>query len=631
MAVLPPGFRPIDGSMRSPVRGARLVGPAGPDEPVVVTIYLRVPPGSPRLPDYVDWAKTPPGKRKFLSRGEHAARYGATPEDINQVTKFATSQGLRILETNTARRAIVISGTVKQINQAFAVELGRYESAEQQYRGREGPIHVPENLAEIIQSVFGLDDRRMGHAMNVPGTTVLTPPWVQQLYQFPTTSAQGQTIGLIELSGGILQSDIDAYFGEGPNKSFSPLIAPNTPNPFPNLVAPTIINVNVTNGPVSGQNSPGIGYSTGEATLDASVAASVGQGAKIVAYWAPNSGTSASGPYSTAADWAAVITAAITDSTNSPSVLTICWNGGPENDAANGWTPNEMQTVEQALQEAAALGVTVLTGSGDAGSDARQDDGTAHLVYPGSSPWVTTCGGTIISNVQGSPPAQTFKENTWNETFTVSGNSYGGATGGGVSQYFPLPPWQVGAGVPVSKNPGGTTGRGIPDIAGNASVYSGYAIVLGGSDPFPLPTSDGQPLVTGGTSAVVPLYAGLIAILNARLGVPVRFLNPTLYQLNGSSVFRDIDDGGNNENPSPGETPAPYYTAVPGWDACTGLGSINGTNLLNALLAVATAVMPKLYFIVDKNTFGFDEVSDTSSWPNAFWLALEGFSRVSST
>jgi hypothetical protein len=624
MADVPSGYRRIEGSMRHPVRGARLVGPASPDEPMVVSIYLRTPPDSPPLPDHAYWAKTPPGKRKFLSRAEHASLYGATQGDIDQVTKFAASQGLRVIETNKVRRCVVISGTVEQMNKAFAVELGLYESTEQKYRGREDYIYVPEDLTGIIQSVFGLDNRSMVRPLNLPGTAVLTPPWVAQLYRFPTNSAQNQTIGLIELSGGILQSDINAYFGQGPHASYSPLIAPNTPNPFPALVPPTIVDVLVSNGPVSGKNSPGSGSSPGEATLDACVASSVAPGANIVAYWAPNSGMGASGPYATAADWAATITTAVTDSTNNPSVLTICWNGGPENNPALGWTPSEMQTVEQALQEAAALGVTVLTGSGDLGSDDGQNDGSAYLVYPGSSPWVTSCGGTIISQLHGSPPTQTFKENTWSETYTVSGTTYGGATGGGVSQYFPLPPWQAEAGVP--QNPLGTTGRGVPDIAGNASVYSGYAIVLGGNDPFPLPTSDGQPLVTGGTSAVVPLYAGLVAILNARLGTRIGFLNPSLYQLMDTTVFNEINDGGNNENPTPGEKTAPSYKSGPNWNPCTGLGSINGTKLLNALVNMATAATPNLYFIVDKNVFGLDEVSVNPSWSNAFWLALEGFS-----
>ena len=80
----------------------------------------------------------------------------------------------------------------------------------------------------------------------------------------------------------------------------------------------------------------------------------------------------------------------------------------------------------------------------------------------------------------------------------------------------------------------------------------------------------------GGTSAVAPLWAALVALLNQQLGTPVGFLNPKLYPL-GEKVFHDITSG-NNDDSGLG-----YYSAGPDWDACTGLGSPNGTALLNAL------------------------------------------------
>jgi kumamolisin len=102
----------------------------------------------------------------------------------------------------------------------------------------------------------------------------------------------------------------------------------------------------------------------------------------------------------------------------------------------------------------------------------------------------------------------------------------------------------------------------VPDIAGDADPQSGYQVLV-----------DGQAMVIGGTSAVAPLWSGLIALLNQKLGKPLGFLQPALYGLPASAqAIRDITQGSNGS-----------FAAKPGWDACTGLGSPSGENLLVAL------------------------------------------------
>jgi kumamolisin len=154
------------------------------------------------------------------------------------------------------------------------------------------------------------------------------------------------------------------------------------------------------------------------------------------------------------------------------------------------------------------------------------------------------------------------QEVVWNDGPT------GGATGGGISDFFGLPAFQTGANIPRSANPGGHVGRGVPDVAGDASPRSGYLVRV-----------DGQEFPIGGTSAVAPLWAGLTARLNQALGRPVGYLNPLLYQFAGNGAFHDINQGNNDITNSGG------YAAGPGWDACTGLGTPDGTKLLNALRA----------------------------------------------
>ena len=123
---------------------------------------------------------------------------------------------------------------------------------------------------------------------------------------------------------------------------------------------------------------------------------------------------------------------------------------------------------------------------------------------------------------------------------------------------------QDAAGVPPSANPGGHVGRGVPDVAGDADPQTGYMIRV-----------DGKQAPIGGTSAVAPLWTGLLALVNQKLGKAVGYLNPLIYdsaKFADTGTFRDIVTGNNGA-----------YDAGPGWDACTGLGSPEGTKLLAAL------------------------------------------------
>jgi kumamolisin len=167
-----------------------------------------------------------------------------------------------------------------------------------------------------------------------------------------------------------------------------------------------------------------------------------------------------------------------------------------------------------------------------------------HVDFPASSPNVLGCGGTELF----ASGATISSETVWNE----GTNS---ATGGGVSSTFPLPDYQKNVKLPAAF-------RGVPDVAGDADPNSGYQVRV-----------DGQDMVIGGTSAVAPLWAGLIALINQKLGIPVGFLNPLLYgSLSGKNLFNDITSGNNGA-----------YAAGPGWDACTGWGSPDGSKLLKAL------------------------------------------------
>jgi hypothetical protein len=403
------------------------------------------------------------------------------------------------------------------------------------YRGRDGFIHVPEALVEVIVGVFGLDNRRITkrNAGDPPGTTeIATIQQVTKLYDFPSNLAAGQSIAIFS-EGGYLPTDISSNFAGSP-----PVV--------------TDVSVDASNG----------GFADPETTQDIFIAGSAAPGAEIAVYFTTYSQQG----------WVDLINRVIHPNAGDPvcSVLSSSFYVSNGDDAAtllsSGISSGWLTAVTQAFEDAAIQGVTICIASGDTGTDSKVGDGLAHVQYPASDPWVLSVGGTTIGNISGS----SFDEYAWNDSFSFGGFSGSGATGGGISDCFPQPWYQVDAGVPPSVNDG-HRGRGVPDVSANASPNSGYPIILGGALSF---------FPANGTSASAPLWAGLIAVINAALNESVGFINPVLYAL-GSSIFKDIiAEPGVTDNSMNG---VKGYPVTIGWDACTGWGSPKGTALLKGL------------------------------------------------
>jgi kumamolisin len=509
----------IPGSARAVDSQHQQVGAVDSDKTIEVTVYLR-PSGSL---DWVDQeAGRAPAERRTMSREELANATGASDEDIAAVRSFASDYGLEVVAVDKGRRAMTLRGTVKAVAEAFEAQgLQVYEHPTAgRYRGRQGPLTVPSSLAGVITGVFGIDDRPQARAhlrtlAQAAAAQSYTPPQVAAAYSFPTgVNASAQTAAILELGGGFSQADLDTYFkGLG-------------------VTAPTVSAVSVD----GGTNSPGTDPNAdGEVMLDIEVLGSVAPGAKIVVYFAPN----------TDQGFIDALSTAVHDSTNKPSVVSISW-GGPE----DSWTAQARTQMEQILTEGAAAGVSVTVAAGDNGSTDGVTDGKQHVDFPASAPHALGCGGTKLT-IQNS---QIASEVVWNELPNE------GATGGGISIEFAVPSYQSATKMPDDVDTG-KPGRGVPDVAGNADPTTGYSTLV-----------DGQQQTVGGTSAVAPLWAGLILLLNASLGKPVGFLQPQIYVASASAGFHDITHGNN-----------PAYSAGPGWDACSGNGSPDGTGLLKAL------------------------------------------------
>ncbi len=444
---------------------------------------------------------------------------------MEKVATFASEYGLTVAYVNQAARSVVLNGRYADFARAFQTSVDMYEHKGCRYRQRTGPVNIPAELSSVIVAVHGLDNRPQAQAhfrlrsANPAATSVTyTPLQIATAYKFPAGDGTGQTIGIIELGGGYMQSDLQTYF-----KSL-------------NLPTPKVIAVSVDgtqNQPTGDPNGPDT-----EVALDIEVAGAVAPGATIVVYFAPN----------TDAGFLDAINQAAMDNVNKPSVISISW-GGPEST----WTAQSLQNYNNAMQSAAALGVTVCVACGDNGSSDGVSDGMYHVDFPASSPYSLACGGTSL-NISG---GNISSEVVWND------GASGGATGGGVSETFPLPTWQSKANVPPSANKSKYKGRGVPDIAGDADPATGYQV-----------QADGSSFAVGGTSAVAPLWAGLVALINQGLGKPVGYLNPNMYQTLATmtGTFHDVTSGNNGQ-----------FKAAKGWDPCTGWGSPVGMAIESAL------------------------------------------------
>jgi kumamolisin len=491
--------------------GMRYLGPHTATTPLEVTLVMRRRPGA--APQPAAWPQRV--RRRRADFGQH---YGAEPADLTTLRDFARRHGLREIGAEPPRRVLHLSGLPQALEQAFSVKLGRYQLAD----GR-GPFigcsQAPTLPAEAV-AVLGLDRRPVARVRSrrpkaAPSVTY-TPIELGQLYDFPAgADGSGETVAIIELGGGFSSADLTRYFqGLG-------IARP-----------PTVTAVAVA----GGANQPG-GAADGEVMLDIEVIGALVPAAGIVVYFAPN----------TDQGFYEAISQAAHDSVHQPSVISISWG-----EAEDSWSGQARAAMQTALEDAAALGVSVTVAAGDSGSGDGQSDGQPHVDFPASSPYALGCGGTTLIAHAGAISSEVV----WNETSADEG-----ATGGGVSEVFPLPPWQQTSAVP--RAPNGAAGRGVPDVAGNADPLTGYQVLV-----------DGEAQVIGGTSAVAPLWAALIARCNQRLGAPIGDLHPALYQI-GERAFRDITQGSNGA-----------YRAGPGWDACTGLGSPNGQALLAALAAL---------------------------------------------
>ncbi len=441
----------------------------------------------------------------------------ADPEDIAAVRRFAAKHHLKVVRVNARARTMVLRGTTRAMSTAFGAK-------------------IPAELKGVM-GVFGLSDKPVAKRPSrrtFPPEESMTPPPVnattrrpkefRKLYEFPKNArGKGQSIGVLEFGGGFSRARLRTYLDRL------------------GVALPRLIVREIPPGGNRPLNRPGTLTPDAEVYMDLEVLASVAPGATLVVYFAENSNRG----------WIEALQAAIFDRKHRISVLSISWG-----QAEQYWDAKTIAAIDHLLQMATLLGITVCCSSGDRGVF-EADDLPYSVPFPASSPHVLACGGTRLDVLADARQ----RETVWNDSKTS-----GVATGGGISRVFALPAFQKGHDVPARFRNAAAKGRGIPDVAANASAATGYLI-----------WADNTAMSLGGTSATTPLWAGLVACLNQALGRRIGYLTPLLYSVKRHPGLRNIYHGNNRLDGRQG------YDAREGWDACTGLGSPHGVKLLGWL------------------------------------------------
>ncbi|MGZ4272529.1 MAG: S53 family peptidase [Solirubrobacteraceae bacterium] len=534
----------LSGSERPRKHDAERVGEVDPAAAVEVTVTLR----GPELPQVT------PGQS--MSREELERVYAASTEDMDAVASELKGYGLEELDRAPSARSMRVTGSAAQMDAAFRANLGVYRRANGvEFRGREGELQIPAGLNGVVTGVFGLDQRRV--ARRVPGIPpyqgtaaqvaegALTPSDLEERYRFPAGEAEGQTVAIAEFGGAYFPSDLTAFCREQ-----------GRPEPTVRQVGlgvPVLTEQQVM--AMAPDEREQVLEAAGEVNMDVQIVAGLCPAAEIVVYFTQFDQKG----------WVDLLNEVIKGVPAGPVAVSVSW--GLAEDSAD-FSAAARRAIDQRMQAAALLGITVCVSAGDDGSGDQTRDGRAHVNFPASSPHVLAVGGTMLEGDQ---------EVTWWQSPGDRADG-GGSTGGGISRVFPQPHWQN---VEVTAPDGsGQVGRIIPDIAALAGPPFYQLMLLG------------KPAPNGGTSASAPLWAALIARSVAGLDPPRApvFLAPLLYGAGpdghplGTSVCRDITAGDNRSTP-----PGWGFSAGPGFDAVSGWGVPDGPPLVGTERAPGAA------------------------------------------
>ena len=576
------------GAAPHPPNAARALGslPAAAKLHIDVVLQPRDPAALARFATNVSTPGSPL-YRHYLARGQFPNVFGPTTTAVAAVEGVLRADGLQLGAISANHLSIPVTATAERLSKAFSTEFHRYEmpSGRIAFANSTAPL-FPRSVAHLVQAVIGLDNlyvaRPMGLVTAPKRPTPLVTPHVVTGGPQPCTAA---------IAGGTLYSSYtadqlaSAYqfsslygagdFGAGQTVAIFEL-APNHTSDISSYQSCYATSASVSYVQVDG-GSGAFGSGNGiEAALDIEDVIGLAPQANIDVYQGPNNG--GSGPYDT---YNAIVTA------DTAQVISTSWGLCEPSATAS------LVTAESTLfEQAATQGQSIFAATGDSGSeDCGSGSTTLAVDDPASQPYVTGVGGTTLTAL-GPPPTETV----WNESARGAG-----AGGGGISTYWTMPSYQANA--PSSLNVinahssgspcGAATGycRQVPDVSADADPYSGYVIYYTGTGD----NGNTGWVGAGGTSAAAPLWAALMALINADstcAGKPIGFANPALYGVAGSasyaSAFQDITVGNNDYTGTNGG----LYPAGTGYDMASGLGTPNASGLSTLLCNAGSAPPP---------------------------------------
>jgi kumamolisin len=524
--------RPLSPAAQGRSGEPALLGATNPRTTIDFSLVLRLP-GQPRLRRFLDKLEDPasPSYHHFIGAATFGERFGVARGVLDQATARLATEAVQVTHSYPQRTALDVRASAGTIDRLFGVRLMNWRGVGgRRFHAPIGEAIVPADLREAVSAVAGLDS----DAVETNDATAIqstTPATVTSAYDVGPLArqhitGQGETIAVVEF-GDFEQSDLDGF-----DQQF-------------NLPAMTPSDMSVDGGATDDSAS-----AVAEADLDFEVAHEIAPGAQLLDYDAPQATSSGADTFG------AVVDQIVAD--GQASIVSDSWGTcEPETPAG------DIRRDEQAIEAAAAHGISIFAAAGDTGAYTCQDgNGSDHRLsvdWPAASPYAIGVGGTSLSMTE---TGAYQGETAWNDTLEQSGG------GGGLSVDFARPSWQLGPGVVSSFSDGK---RQIPDVAADADPWSGWDTYTGGAIE-----------VAGGTSAATPFWAAATALIAQYAGEHgihrLGFVDPMLYAIAARPervpAFHDVAIGSNR-----------YYPATSGWDFATGLGSPNVDNLARDVVA----------------------------------------------
>ena len=511
---------------------------------------------------------------KWLTPEQYAAQFGLSADDLAKVTAWLTGQGFKI--TGTARSATFVSfsGTAAQVQKAFGTTIHTLSlDGESHYANLTDPT-VPAAFANVVTGITGLHNFR------------LTPHVKSRLVA--VDSVHGEFTSSVSGSHYIAPGDFYTIYDE------TPLMAAAINGTGLTVAVMGQTDISLTDvaafRSASGltANVPTVKlYGTDPGTSKNDI-----DEAQLDVEWTGVSAPSATILYVNSTD---VIDTSLTDAidNNLAPIMTVSYG-----DCEANYGQAALNTFNLLFQQANAQGITIVGPGGDSGAADCDYDVTSAtqglaVDFPASSPFVTGVGGTMFNegsanyfsatnNSYGGSAISYIPEAAWNETATAGSLAAGG---GGASAFFAKPAWQVGTGVPTDSS------RDVPDLSLDAAAnHDGFLFCSQGSCTNGFRNSGGFLNVVGGTSIATPSFAGVLALVEQRIGSRIGNANPNIYALANSTyyanVFHDVSTGNNSVPCTTGSVGCLSggtigYNATAGYDLATGWGSIDTYNLVN--------------------------------------------------